>query len=53
MSTAHYECRDIGYGVESGEVLLPPLAGPDWTGKSMYVTTLSEIVYLFRDEVSS
>jgi hypothetical protein len=49
--TARFATRDIGYGVEEGEVKLPPLSEPDWTGKREYRTTTGEIVYLFDDEL--
>jgi hypothetical protein len=53
MSTrVSYECRDIGYGVETGEVFLPALGQPDWTGKRCYQTTDLTVVYLFDDEMA-
>lgn len=50
-TVAHYRCRDIGYGVEEGEVFLPPLGQPDWVGKRCYQTTELTAVYLFDDEL--
>lgn len=48
---ALYECRDIGYGVETGEVFLPALGSADWTGKRCYQSTNLTAVYLFDDEI--
>jgi len=48
---APYKSRDIGYGVELGEVELPALSGPDWVGKREYRTITGETVYLFDDEI--
>jgi hypothetical protein len=48
---AAFKCRDIGYGVEEGEVILPALDGPDWTGKRPYRTPDGAVVYLFDDEL--
>jgi hypothetical protein len=42
-----------GYGVETGEVVLPAIGGPDWTGKRAYQTVDRKVVYLFDDEVQS
>jgi len=50
---ARYLTRDIGYGVEEGDVVLPALDGPDWTGKRPYRTPFGAIVFLFDDEVES
>lgn len=36
LVVAPFTCRDIGYGVETGEVVLPAIGGPDWTGKRPY-----------------
>lgn len=50
-AVADFECRDIGYGVETGTVLLPALDAGDWTGKRAYATPDGETVYLFDDEM--
>ena len=48
-----YTCRDIGYGVETGEVFTPATGPPDWIGKRPYLSTDGvTTVYLFDDEVS-
>jgi len=57
--TAFFRCRDIGYGIEEGEIELPPLDSPDWTGKRPYrliwgtwaTSDAGATVYLFDDEV--
>jgi hypothetical protein len=46
-----FETRDLGYGSETGQVFLPPLDGPDWTGKRPYKTPFGETVHLFDDEL--
>lgn len=53
-----YKTRDLGSGVEEGEIYARPMAGPDWTGKRPYCDTdgpymieEGRIVYLFDDEV--
>jgi len=52
MSGAAYRTRDLGYGVEEGEVDLPAVGDPDWVGKRPYLdSTTGETVYLFDDEV--
>lgn len=51
MAIRGFACRDIGYGVEEGTVCLPAISEPDWTGKSAYVTTDGDTVYLFDDEL--
>jgi hypothetical protein len=48
---ASYETRDIGYGVEVGDVELPALSAADWTGKREYLAANGETVYLFDDEL--
>lgn len=48
---ARYRCRDIGYGVEEGEVLLPAITAADWTGKRTYNKPDGGLVFLFDDEV--
>lgn len=48
--TASFKCRDIGYGVETGVVVLPALGSADWTGKRPYRSIDDEVVYLFDDE---
>lgn len=50
---ARFECRDIGYGVETGEVLLPAWGPADWTGKRPYSTVNGERVFLFDDELQA
>lgn len=50
---AWYTCRDIGYGVEEGEVYATPLSDYDWCGKRRYVTPQGVFVFLFDDEVQS
>lgn len=49
-----YECRDIGYGVESG-VVFGHWGARDWTGKRAFVPLFSDepTLYLFDDEVLS
>lgn len=51
MTTGHFQCRDIGYGVEEGEVELPALDAADWTGKRPYRASNGDVVYLFDDEL--
>lgn len=55
MTTTRFECRDIGYGVETGEVELPAIGDADWTGKRPYLTRddagRGQTVYLFDDEL--
>lgn len=51
--TATFTCRDIGYGVECGEVYLPARSGPDWAGKRTYRATDGTTVYLFDDELDT
>ena len=50
-ATTDYQCRDIGYGIETGSVFLPALGQPDWSGKRSYQTTELRVVYLFDDEL--
>lgn len=52
---AHFVCRDIGYGVEEGDVVLPALddGESDLWGKRSYATPDGDVVYLFDDEVQS
>jgi hypothetical protein len=53
MNTTHYKSRDIGYGVEEGEVFATPLDVADWTGKRPYCPVNGgDLVYLFDDEIS-
>lgn len=49
--TVRYQCRDIGYGVETGQVIVPALGSADWTGKRAYRTVDGVTVYLFDDEL--
>jgi hypothetical protein len=51
--TRAYRCRDIGYGVETGEVRWPAVGGRDWTGKREYRTIDGGTVYLFDDEIQA
>lgn len=48
---ASYVTRDLGYGVEVGDVELPALSEPDWTGKREYLAANGATVWLFDDEV--
>lgn len=48
-----YECRDIGYGVESGEVIGIWTGETDASGKSTFVSIDGVSLYLFPDEVLS
>jgi len=51
--TTFFECRDIGYGVETGEVELPALGVADWTGKRPYREVGTGVtLYLFDDELA-
>lgn len=48
-----YKCRDIGYGIEEGDVL-GIWGETDWTGKRELVPVAgSEVLYLFPDEIES
>lgn len=49
--TTFYVARDIGYGVEWGEIYAEPFGPADWTGKRPYMTTSNTTVYLFDDEI--
>lgn len=50
--TVSFTCRDIGYGVETGEVVAVPAGPRDWTGKRPYYDAhTGETLYLFDDEV--
>jgi hypothetical protein len=49
--TMTYRSRDIGYGVETGEVYVPAFGQADWCGKKAYMTTENTTVYLFDDEL--
>jgi hypothetical protein len=52
-----YRCRDIGYGVDDGHVILPALGPVDWTGKRPYRNAfpvsppVDDVLYLFDDEI--
>jgi hypothetical protein len=47
-----YECRDIGYGIESGYSEFVYRGGPDWTGKFQFDPLDGEApIYLFPDEI--
>ena len=53
---ARYRCRDIGYGVEVGDVILPALGPMESFGKRPYTaiasgSALTDVVYLFDDEI--
>jgi hypothetical protein len=50
---AHYRCRDIGYGVEEGVVLVPAAGEPDVWGKRPYLTPDGVVLYLFSDEIKA
>jgi hypothetical protein len=48
-----FECRDIGYGVESGYGEYVYRRGPDWTGKHEFQRVGDgQTIYLFPDEIT-